>query len=702
MTFDRSFKLTIYLLLFSGFASLLTSEAAGAWLAVAYLGAIIASWVIDEIEIGGWWTQVAVSAALLSFFLLDTAAVSGLIQSSIHLLMLISLLKLYTKKQDRDYLLLFCVSFTFLLIASTFTISISFLVCLVGFFFVSVLSFLLLESKAAYSENRQASFSMRAYCSLALLTTLLIVLVSVPIFLAIPRTAFGFFRINDRAGVHLSGFSDQVNLGDIGRIMTNRDVFMRVQLEAGGPESLPYDIKWRGITLDHYNGKGWRNTRRQYRSLFRESKNSGFLLPVQRRAEDQENLITQNITLEHSTKVLFGADRMVWVTGMRFPQEHLLRDQNDSLSFASNVPESFRYSVDSDIMERGQRLSRVRIGTAPPNLRNRYLQLPPVGGRIWVLADEFTRDQTSDLAKALVLERQLRESFGFTLENPSGRAEDPLAHFLLESKAGHCEYFATAMAIMLRMVGIPSRIVNGFRAGEFNEWSGHFVVRQSDAHSWVEAWFPGSGWVDFDPTPAAPPRTDFYLARLTSQVLDTIEVFWNEVLTFDRFKQVGFFVSLGSRLRAGFSSAATMVGSADDVFADFLARLKRMPLGVPAIVLTLGGVLVSAVLGWRFRKLLVILIKQNFLRKRPSQLAPTYYLELINVLERKGFERGRGETPGEFAKRVEPLLGSSLPRQVTQLYYRTRYGNLPMAPSELESVRRGLRELRSLKTVATY
>ena len=109
--------------------------------------------------------------------------------------------------------------------------------------------------------------------------------------------------------------------------MTNRDVFMRVQLEAGGPESLPYDIKWRGITLDHYNGKGWRNTRRQYRSLFRESKNSGFLLPVQRRAEDQENLITQNITLEHSTKVLFGADRMVWVTGMRFPQEHLLRDQ---------------------------------------------------------------------------------------------------------------------------------------------------------------------------------------------------------------------------------------------------------------------------------------------------------------------------------------------------------------------------------------
>ena len=701
MTFERSFSLTIYLLLFSGFAALLTSEAVNAWLALLYLGAILGSWASDEIKISGWWTQVALAAGLLAVFLIDVVAISGLIQSSVHLLMLISLLKLYTPKQDRDYLLLFCVSFTFLLIASTFTISISFLVCLLGFFFVSVLNFLFLESRAAYAENRTAHFSLRAYSSLALLTTLLIVLVSVPIFLAIPRTAFGFFRFNDQAGVNLSGFSDQVNLGDIGRIMTNRDVFMRVQLEGWSPMSLPRDLKWRGITLDHYSGKGWRNTRRQYQRLARESMNSGFLIPVERRKQDQENLVVQNITLEHSTKVLFGADRLVWVTGSRFPQELLLLDQNDSLSFAANVPDSFRYSVNSDVMERGQRLSRVRTGSAPASLRNRYLQLPPVGGQIWSLADQFTREQTSDLAKALVMERRLKEGFGYTLDNPSGRAEDPLSHFLLVSKAGHCEYFATAMAIMLRMVGIPSRIVNGFRAGEFNEWNGHFVVRQSDAHSWVEAWFPGSGWVEFDPTPSAAATTSFYLARLTSQVLDTIEVFWNEVLTFDRFKQIGFFVSMGSRLQAGLSSFASVVSSADDVVADFLVRLRRMPLGLPAVLLTLVGVLISAVLGWRYRKLLLILIKQNFLRKRPAQLAPGYYLELLNVLERKGFVRRRGETPHEFAERIEPLLRSSLPGQLTQLYYRARYGNLPMAPSELETIRRGLRELHSLKVITT-
>ena len=149
-----------------------------------------------------------------------------------------------------------------------------------------------------------------------------------------------------------------------------------------------------------------------------------------------------------------------------------------------------------------------------------------------------------------MLERQLRESFGLPSRIHPGGRRTRLPIFCSNPRRVIAITSPPPWLIMLRHGWDSEPNREWVSSGEFNEWSGHFVVRQSDAHSWVEAWFPGSGWVDFDPTPAAPPRTDFYLARLTSQVLDTIEVFWNEVLTFDRFKQVGFFVSLGSRLRA--------------------------------------------------------------------------------------------------------------------------------------------------------
>jgi len=97
----------------------------------------------------------------------------------------------------------------------------------------------------------------------------------------------------------------------------------------------------------------------------------------------------------------------------------------------------------------------------------------------------------------------LRHHYRYTLHLPTTAPKDPLANFLFERKEGHCEYFASAMAVMLRSLAIPSRVVNGFRGGEFNDLNGQYVVRASDAHSWVEAYFPGHGWVGFDPTPAS-------------------------------------------------------------------------------------------------------------------------------------------------------------------------------------------------------
>ena len=93
--------------------------------------------------------------------------------------------------------------------------------------------------------------------------------------------------------------------------------------------------------------------------------------------------------------------------------------------------------------------------------------------------------------KAIAIENFLRSRFTYTLELSGKPGDDPLAHFLFETHAGHCEYFASAMTIMLRTLGIPAREVNGFLPGEFNDLAGDYIVRASDAHSWVEAYFPG-------------------------------------------------------------------------------------------------------------------------------------------------------------------------------------------------------------------
>ena len=134
---------------------------------------------------------------------------------------------------------------------------------------------------------------------------------------------------------------------------------------------------------------------------------------------------------------------------------------------------------------------------------------PQLDRRIPQLAEQITASADNNYDKAPALEIYLRTHFGYTLQLPRTVPHDPLANFLFERKQGHCEYFASSMAVMLRTLGIPSRVVNGFRTGEFNDLTSQYVVRASNAHSWVEAYFPELGWVAFDPTPGAsiPART---------------------------------------------------------------------------------------------------------------------------------------------------------------------------------------------------
>ena len=103
------------------------------------------------------------------------------------------------------------------------------------------------------------------------------------------------------------------------------------------------------------------------------------------------------------------------------------------------------------------------------------------------MAAQIADSAENNYDRAAALERYLRTHYGYTLQLPQSEAADPLANFLFERKRGHCEYFASSMAVMLRTLGIPSRVVNGFHGAEFNDVTGNYVVRAKDAHAWVEA-----------------------------------------------------------------------------------------------------------------------------------------------------------------------------------------------------------------------
>src|SRR5690606_35052845 len=130
-----------------------------------------------------------------------------------------------------------------------------------------------------------------------------------------------------------------------------------------------------------------------------------------------------------------------------------------------------------------------------------FLQLPEIDPRVRALADSLTAGVGTRYDKAMAIQRWLG-TFAYTRDLPATAAETSLEHFLFERRAGHCEYFSTAMVVLLRAAGIEARNVNGFLGGEWSEFGNYLVVTQNAAHSWVEVWFPEHGWVTFDPTPA--------------------------------------------------------------------------------------------------------------------------------------------------------------------------------------------------------
>jgi protein-glutamine gamma-glutamyltransferase len=516
------------------------------------------------------------------------------------------------------------------------------------------------------------------YSALAAASSLLslgIVAIAGLFFFVLPRVGAGFFTRLNSSTQPITGFSSTVQFGAVGSLKKNMTVVMRVRFE-GDPHELE-GVKWRGIALNWFEGNSWRRKlESDMRLVMRDGRGSYRLLPEQ--VPPPHRLVQYQILLEPvSTEVLFAAARARLVQ----TSARVRMDTGESLSTDYHPYSRVRYNVVSDIAPPLASSLRAAGTDYPANFEEDYVGLPELDPRIGELARDITRTETNNYDRALRVERYLKENYGYTLDLPPARERDPVGQFLFESRRGHCEYFASSMAILLRTLGIPSRVVNGFQTGEYNAVGKDFIVREADAHSWVEVFFPGYGWAAFDPTPSVTPPDRSAAWMALSHYLDALELFWiNWIVGFDSFRQIVLFQGLQNgalSVKYGLERLwlAWSTRLADFIRTTFLspqASFKRShlltQLGQEFLWgLGLLGILTGLWAAGRFVR------RRRLVRSPDPHLVAEAFSQWLRALSRRGYDRRPSQTPLEFSRAINDTRVRTSALELAALYNRLRF-----------------------------
>jgi hypothetical protein len=338
-----------------------------------------------------------------------------------------------------------------------------------------------------------------------------------------------------------------------------------------------------------------------------------------------------------------------------------------------------RYEAESQLAEPDSDDLRLAPNLAPGDTHiEPYLRLPPLDPRIAKLAGEIAAGSLNNYDKAIAVEQYLSTRFAYTLELPRTPPADPLANFLFVRKKGHCEYFASSMAVMLRSLGIPSRIVTGFRGGEFNDLTGQYVVRASDAHSWVEAYFPGSGWVSFDPTPAGsvPTRTGWSRMQL---YVDAAASFWREwIVNYDVNHQRSLGRTAATNTRQFLEGMREWLGRQHRAFLRSARRVHRHISNFP--MHWLGGTIALAAAFITLLNLRRLLRSLRDYRLRahpanaPRESAALWYDRMVSRMSGLGWRKSPSQTPLDFVAAIQEATLQKKVAKFTRAYESARFG----------------------------
>jgi len=663
-------RVALYLLVADGIAALYLGGFIGLpGLAVVAL-ALAATWWREPLNrwlgvtpaVGRIVVPAAAVAAVVDVAYLAETILDGLVR----LVLFLIVYKLATLGPVKDTRPVGFLAFFLVVAASSSAFDVNFLFVFVTFVvlgtWVTLLQHVLLESEPA-PERRIVSTGSRAGHGrglfwLALAASASAVVITGGLFFVIPRIGLAALPLRAKLGPMVTGFTDRVELGAYGAIETDATVAMRVYLpdERDDPAVLP-GLRWRGIVFDAFDGQAW-IVRHPRRVLLEPSLGGEFWVNPPRGVG---RVVRQEFFLEPiGTDIVFAAPR-----ALRFGLRPASVSVDDMGSVAVSEPAArVRYTVDSELEDaaggHGAVITPARA--LDPATRSRFLQLPPMAPRVGSLAREIAGDGSDPHETARRLTGFLSREYQYTLLLERRTALDPVEEFLFVRRSGNCEYFAAALAVMLRSLGVPARVVGGFQRGEWNPYGRYFIVRLSDAHAWVEAHLGGAGWVTLDPSPRAAAETS-RTAGGVRLYLDALRMRWHRYV-------------INWSLRDQVRAAGTIRRHAVS-WGPRLSFPREWSAGRSVVVVILGA-LAAGLLVWLWQ------------RRHPEGGAgggsrvPRFYARALRALTRQGLRPQAGETAREFCLRVgavAPTCAEPFER-LTTVYEHCRFGAATLGPAE--------------------
>jgi protein-glutamine gamma-glutamyltransferase len=500
----------------------------------------------------------------------------------------------------------------------------------------------------------------RSFLAVTCLLSVPIFVFTALLFVLFPRVGLSLLLMNHGHPGRMIGFSGHVNLGEVGVLRNDPTLAMRVEIpDLPDPPPARKTLYLRGTALDSYDGKAWSQSEKKSQLV----DPPGGIIPLDDKLDPKDEK-TMGIDLEPiEPPVLFFPPN---ANGMRLHPRGSIGV--DSPLGAFRGPEGeYRYQPADD---RGLKYDVFLSGKNAPTFRHlgdkaRYLAVPSdMPERIHELAEQWTATATTAEGRARAIETHLRTEYRYDLNSPSGRDAHPLDHFLFKSKRGHCEFYSTAMAVMLRTLGVPTRNVTGFVGGTYNRFGKFYAVRQGDAHSWVEVFIDDAGWVTFDPTPPADAAPRSELAGAWAYLRDFLEA------TSQRWDKhvVGYDLSQQASLLSVLTSHRSR-----SLLPSGWWRLRG-----PTLYVVVGVVVAGAGVWYArgLRKKRGAKPKESEGRSPSALLATELYEMLDGAMSAQGLARSPGTPP---LRHAESLAGKAHPLgdeilELTDVYLRARFG----------------------------
>jgi protein-glutamine gamma-glutamyltransferase len=428
-------------------------------------------------------------------------------------------IRMLGEKSGRNYLQVFALSLFCLAASSLYNLSALFLFYLLLLLLLLAVSLVILAFHAHDAEIALSRVELKKVLTVAALMPVAALPIMLFLFVFLPRTQTPLWDFLNHGGPTSSGLSDSVSPGGSSSVAEVKRVVLRA-VSRKLPESRLY---WRGIVLNGFRDNVWVRLPGPQETLIRAGRGESVPQEIYPEPTSSPYLLALNIPVQ--------------ISGMRH------EEAGDAVYTARrSLDKRTKYDALSALTD----AIRVKGGIEP----DFYLTLPrTVSQRMRAQARELSRPGLPAGEKLRTLERFFRAQRLSYATSGLPVGADPLDDFLFVTKKGNCEFFASSYATLLRLAGVPARLVGGYRGGSYNEMGGYYLVTEDLAHVWVEAYVEGRGWVTIDPTAWSVgfPRREG-LGRKLLMYLDALSFYWDKaVITYDLGKQIALLRTAGNK-----------------------------------------------------------------------------------------------------------------------------------------------------------